>query len=416
MRGRHTILTTAVATIILISVLPVSAQTGRLYGKVYTQDDEVYEGTIRWDKNEVFWDDLLDATKHVDARGEGERRRVHHDINIFGIKIEWTETRGEDDEGERRLGIRMGRLRSIKRRSSNSAVLILKNDTRLRVSSAVTDIGSSNRGIVVEDEEVGRVTLDWSDFERVDFFPEPARVRAKGTQDWRLYGTVTTWDGQEHRGFIIWDMDECLSSDILDGESRGEDLEIPFSKIRVIEHRSSSSAGVELTSGRKLRLRGSNDVNDENRGIVVRVPHRGQVTVEWDQFDRVEFQRPDPADLPGYDDYDAGEPLYGTVWDDRGERYRGWITWDDDETHTYEFLDGEIDDGSTVMLEFADIQSIERRSRRSATVKLNSGESLHLKGTCDVNDENRGIFVENQEGEVVRFDWDDFDRVEFGRP
>jgi hypothetical protein len=358
---------------------------------------------------------LLDATKHVDVRGEGETRKVRHEINILGIEIKWTETRDEDDEGERRMGIRMGRLRSIKRRSRNSAVLILKDDTRLRVSSAVTDIGSSNRGIVVEDEEVGRITLDWNDFERVDFLPEPEEVSAHPPKDWRLYGTVTTWDGAEYSGFIIWDMDESLSSDILDGESRGEDLEIPFSKIRVIEHKSSSSAGVELVSGRKLRLRGTNDVNDENRGIVIRVPHYGQITVEWDEFDRVEFQRPDQAELHGYDYYDAGEALHGTVWDDQGERYRGRITWDDDETHTYEFLDGETDEVS-VMLEFADIQSIERRSRRSATVKLNSGETFDLKGTRDVNDENRGIFIEDQEGDLVRLEWNDFDRVEFGRP
>ena len=301
MKGLYAILTVAIAMTVLFSAVLVSAQTGRIYGRVYTQDDEAYEGIIRWDKNEVFWDDLLDATKHVDARGEDRSRKVHHDINILGIKINWTETRDGDDEGERRMGIRMGRLRSIKRRSRNSAVLILKDNSRLRVTSAVTDIGSSNRGIVVEDEEVGRITLDWSDFERVDFLPEPETIRENPPKDWRLYGTVTTWDEQEYSGFIVWDMDESLSSDILDGESRGEDHEIPFSKIRAIEHKSSSSAGVELTSGRKLRLRGTNDVNDGNRGIVIRVPHYGQITVEWDEFDRVEFGRPYDSNLVGTD-------------------------------------------------------------------------------------------------------------------
>ncbi len=308
----------------------------------------------------------------------------------------------------------MGRLKSIQRRSRGSAVLTLKDDTRIRVQGSGTDIGKANRGIVIEDRDVGSVTVDWSDFEKIEFAPGPAETESTEEQ-WRLFGTVTTWDGSRYRGCIRWDDDECLSTDILDGESRDEDLEIPFSKIKAIERASSSSARVELIGGQKLRLRGTNDVDDGNRGIVVKVPHFGQVTVDWEDFERAEFERPEPAAISGYDDFDAGGPLYGTVWDDDGDSWQGRIRWDDDETMTYEFLDGELDD-LDVKIEFADIQSITRRSGRSAEVKLNSGETLILRGTCDVNDDNRGIFVENDEGRLIRLDWYEFDRAVFGRP
>jgi hypothetical protein len=392
----------------------VHAESGRIYGKVYTQDDEVYEGRIRWDDHETFWDDILDATKNGSARSDRESRRVDKQIEVLGVKISWTQD--EEQDGHRRFGIRLGRLRSIRRRSRKAAILELKDGSRLRVSSSGTDIGPSNRGIIIFDKDLGQITVDWSDFEKVVFSPEPDDyIPASEESEWRLFGTVTTWDDQQFRGFIMWDKDESLSSDFLDGESRDEEMKIPFANIRAIERKSSSSATVELISGRKLRLRGTNDVNDENRGIVVRVAHLGQVTVGWDDFERAEFGRPAPGDLRGYDDFDAGEALYGTVWDDLGEKYQGSIRWDDDETMTYEFLDGEMDD-IHVMLEFSDIQSLQRRSSRSARVTLKSGQVLILEGTCDVDDENRGIFVEQEGGGAIQLDWDEFERVEFGRP
>jgi hypothetical protein len=82
---------------------------------------------------------------------------------------------------------------------------------------------------------------------------------------------------------------------------------------------------------------------------------------------------------------------------------------------TYEFLDGELE-GIPVMIEFGDIESIQRRSSSSATVTLKSGEVLTLKGACDVNEENRGIFIEEDGGPVIKLDWGQFDEVQFGRP
>jgi len=46
---------------IIAVALIANADTGRIYGKIYTLDDEVYEGLIRWDRNEVSWVDVLDG-------------------------------------------------------------------------------------------------------------------------------------------------------------------------------------------------------------------------------------------------------------------------------------------------------------------------------------------------------------------
>lgn len=106
--------------------------------------------------------------------------------------------------------------------------------------------------------------------------------------------------------------------------------------------------------------------------------------------------------------------IYGEVHTQDDQVYEGRIRWDDHESMTYEFLDGELE-GIPGMIEFGDIQTIQRRSSSSAVVKLNSGDALKITGACDVNDGNRGIFIEADDGEVIRLSWDEFERVEFGR-
>lgn len=53
------------------------------------------------------------------------------------------------------------------------------------------------------------------------------------------------------------------------------------------------------------RLRGANDVDEDNRGVMVEDPRYGRVTIPWKEFDKVTFS--DPAGSgPGYRDYPAG--------------------------------------------------------------------------------------------------------------
>ena len=64
-------------------------------------------------------------------------------------------------------------------------------------------------------------------------------------------------------------------------------------------------------------------------------------------------------------------------------------------------------------MEFGLIASIERASDSSARVTLLDGRQLVLRGSNDVNDQNKGIFVRLDDGKTVMLDWDEFDRVEF---
>jgi hypothetical protein len=388
---------------ILLSASLIYAQRGRLCGVIHTRDGDTFEGPIRWDKNEAYWDDMLDATKERKGRHDGRRREKH--IEIFGIRINWDE---DIEESKGSCGIKFGHIGSLERRSRNRALLRLKSGEKVTFYGYSTDVGSGVREIVIDDLEEGEIVLDWGDLDEIEF----KECDKAGKQERRLYGQVETRHGETFKGFICWDVDEVFESDILDGEEKGRTRKIPFRRIKAIERRSRSSAWVYLKNGDQMKLSGTNDVNSGNRGIEVKDPYFGQATVEWEDFERCDFLEGGEEYLKTYDEFEGGYPLYGTVYDEDGESYEGYIRWDDDETQSWEILDGEYR-RIEVDVEFAQIESIERRSSNAAEVTLRNGSSFKLEDSNDVNDENRGIFITTKDGKEIELDWYDFDKVVF---
>jgi len=325
---------------------------------------------------------------------------------IFGIRISWSKS-GEYSSAS--MGIKFGHIQSIRPRSSNKATIYLKSGDNIKVKGYSTDIGSSVREIVVLDPDYGTVKLDWEDLDKVVFENEPEDLPQDDKK--RLYGRLTTRDGEEFVGFITWDQDEIFSTDILDGEEDRRDWEIPFGNIKKIERHSRSSALVYLKNGVKLNLSGTNDVNSSNRGILVEDPNFGRVEVKWGDFDELEFLDVGERYIKNYDEYDGGKRLYGTVYTEDRDSYTGFITWDDDEEYTWEMLNGDYQD-LEVMLEFGQIKSIKKRSFWGAEVTLKNGKTFTLEDSNDVNDENKGIFI-SENGREYTVEWEDFEKVEF---
>ena len=401
---KRNLLTIFVATLfILFSASLLYAQRGRICGVIHTRDGDTFEGPIRWDKNEAFWDDILDGIKEREGRHDGRRREKH--IEIFGIRINWDE---HVEESKGSCGIKFGHISSLERRSRNRAILRLKSGEKVTFHGYSTDVGSGVREIVIDDFEEGEIVLDWGDLDEIEF----KECDKAGKKERRLYGQVESRRGETFKGFICWDIDELFESDILDGEEKGRTRKIPFRRIKAIERRSRSSAWVYLKKGDQMKLSGTNDVDSGNRGIAVLDPYFGQVTVEWEDFDRCDFLEGGEEYLKTYGEFDGGYPLYGIVYDEDGESYEGHIRWDDDETQSWELLDGEYR-GLEVDVEFGQIESIERRSSNAAEVTLRNGSSFKLEDSNDVNDENRGIFITTEDGKEIELDWYDFDKVVF---
>ncbi len=387
---------------------------GSLFGTVITRDGAEHRGYIRWDRNEAAWADILHASKVLPERNFQDAVELglepdapeSRDIEIFGITIPLGEQGGWSAEAL--SAVRFGHVRSIEALDDEWAVIVLKSGIELEMFASSTDLGSGVREIVVEDPDRGPVVLEWSDIELVDFAsadrPPP---QARGQ---RLYGRLTTRGGDAFTGFIGWDNDEVFGSDLLDGERNGDDVEIPFADVAVIERDGRDGAMVTLRSGETFRMEDSNDVNHENRGIVVSDPELGQVMVTWDQFAGVGFFAPPPMDF--YEAFDGGRSLFGTVRTIDGRMLTGYLRWDNDEEFTWEILDG-AGGGVDFDIEFSHIARIERLDDGTSQVVLRDGRSFLLSGSNDVNRENKGIFVVDEAGMVDVVPWEELEGVSF---
>jgi hypothetical protein len=390
---------------LLVAGLAVSwaGAGGEIHGTIHAVNDRTYTGPIRWDKNEAFWDGTLDAHK-TEVVGEVDGG---FKLSIFGWKLGG----GPETRTVGSLAIPFGHLRAVHRLPDGKALLELKNGHQFEVRcTSSSDLGSGLRELIVEDAERGPVELTWNSLLEVDFSQGPGR----GKDAERLYGTVVV-GAVSLTGFIVWDRDETLAGDILDGEEDGRDHEVPFGEIASIE-RVSGGARVVLKDGGEMVLRGSNDVDRGHRGIGVFLHHLGSAKVDWKNVTRVTFSEPPPSRK--YADYDGGRRLRGTVRSTTGGVHAGEIVWDRDETFTWESLDGEAQ-AVEYAVQFENVRSVTPRGPGSAEVRLTDDRVLVLSGTNDVSDSNRGVIVRRKQGAEtieVTLDWGEIDTVEFDQP
>jgi len=402
--------TLCAAVLVLSFVVACSAPSsadgsGRICGKVTTVDGAVYTGLIRWDKNEGSWTDILNGNKELES-ARGGKPAHGSTIKVFGIPVGERVSRG--DLGSAQSGLCFGHLKKLEPAGSDAARLTLKSGETITFQGGSSDIGKDIREIIIEDPKGGEVELDWVDIASIEFMPADAGVTSKFGE--RLYGTLSTMRGDEYTGWVSWDVDELFTGDVIDGQERGRERKVEFSKITSIAHHSSAGARLTLASGSEIVLRETNDVNASNRGIAIYDGGIGEVTVDWVEFDRLDFKAP-PAP-PQYGDFDGGRRLTGTVYTEDGRQHTGAIRWDNDEEYTWEILDGEYH-RTDFNVEFGKIKVIKPQGDQAARVTTWDGRSFALRGSNDVDGDNRGIFIATDTGKEVRVDWDNLDRVEF---
>jgi len=384
---------------------------GFIYGKITMRDGELYTGTMRWGTQECFWDDIFNATKednpwlkYVDQDGRDRRREWRDDhgvrIKIFGIDIH----DGLGWAGAHIFIRRFGDIETIEAKRGDRAILKMKGGSEFELEG----YGDIQEEIQIHDQALGRLKVDWDEIRTIEFMPTPANARVGG---YRLKGKVKA-RGMEFAGYVMWDAEECLSSDILDGESRNRSMEIEFGNIRSIERLSSRTCRVKLKDGRDFDLSGTNDVNDENRNIFVEDPRYGKVEIGWNDFDEVQYGDEDGDSGHPYGDFAARGPLKGTVITTGGESYSGQFVYDLDESEGFEMLNGDLDDIS-FNIPFYMIASITPRSSSSSTVKVRSGDELRLEEAQDVTESNDGILFLEGEKKKVYIPWDDVDTITF---
>jgi hypothetical protein len=384
---------------------PASPVAGFIYGTVETRRGAVYTGVLRWDDEEAFWDDLFHSAKRelpyadyaedpVDDDSaewwEKVARKIHREI---GLSID-----------SRIVAVRFGDLAAVRPTGGDSAVLVFRDGTELEVEGHANDVDAT---VEVLDAKPGSVSVRWDEIESVTFATAPAAVDPRR---YRLHGTVFTRAGS-FVGYIQWDSEECLSTDLLDGEVDDARISLEMGEIRRIERHDRRSALVVLKDGRELVLSGTNDVDDDIRGIHVEDARFGRVEVPWDRFERVVFDEPRGSGAP-YDAYGPPSRLAGAVTTHDGKRRAGLIVFDLDEMWSWEMLDGSAD-GLDYTIPFARVASIEPRGSSGALVTLRGGRQLALEDSHDVSDDNSGVVVIPTEGdEPLHLPWLEIARID----
>jgi hypothetical protein len=389
--------------------------SGLIYGKVTTIDGDKFEGNIRWGKEEAMWMDFFNSEKEEnefeDFEPENRRhknKKRKYDFNIGGFKINnFSITTSGSGFGTNHIFATMfGDIKEIKMRGDEEALVVMKSGKRYNFDGASNDLGSL---IKVYDRELGEVKLRWDRVDNVVFEDTPSSLSRKFGSP--LYGKVET-DGGDFEGYIIWDKDERLSSDKLDGDTRNGELSIEFGSIKSIE-RDGRGSLVVTKSGREFYLKNSNDVNGDNRGIVVNIPDFGRVTSEWREFRKVTFMD-DPDKLPEYDDFDEDIRAKGIVRLKDGDTHEGIIAYDLDETWGFEMIDGTRDD-IKYNIPIRYIDSVKPKNFNYSIITLKSGKKIEIGDERDVSDDNGGVLIIKDEDDKDAYyaEWDEIEEIFF---
>ena len=381
--------------------------SGFIYGKVTTERGTEFTGRMRWGGEETFWGDFFNSRKTDrgiprDVMRKSSRGERRDGIRVFGYKIN---IRGKASD-TRLFKARFGDIQMIRPRGGDHVTVLMRDGREMDLDGGSNDIGAK---ITVHDEALGEATVPWDTIDKIEFMGAPRSVSVDVT---RLYGTVRSSDG-EFTGYIQWDQDECLSSDELDGTSRDAELSLAMGSLASIERRSSKSSEVVLKDGRSFILSGSNDVDDDNRGIFIENDEVGRVLVPWDEFRKVTFKRA-PGSGPDYDSYGSAAELRGKVTTLDGDVAEGRLFYDLDEAGTWEILDGNRYD-IEYSIPFELIARVEPKSGGSSKITLRSGRELILADGVDVGDGNDGVLILEGPDRSTYVPWREIDTVEIRR-
>lgn len=370
---------------VIAVAIEVSAQTteGFLYARIQTAN-HTYTGPVRWGTEEVLWTDFFNAAKTTDQYVKLVPEQKNTDS---WLNFDWSFSSIWDDKLiAHQFTCRFGDLAQITVLANRRAKLRFRNGAELVVDGeGYNDLNSK---IQIHDSALGVVGLNWSQIRTIDFLPTPSNLELIFGMP--LYGTVESVRRETFTGLIIWDNDEHVGSDKLDGDAKDGKMAIRFDDIGSIEKKGAGSL-VTLRSGREVLLTGSNDVNSDNRGVVVITEDKGIVKLSWPAFRRINFS-PAPTTGPSYAHFDDPSLLTGKVSQIEGNDLSGRIVFDIDESLDFEFLEG-MENDIEYHIPFRMIKRITPKNYDYSMIELRSGKTLLLGGLRDVSSKNGGLLV-----------------------
>lgn len=408
----------AIGVLIILSSAQAQEAKPFIYGEVETIEGDTYKGPIRWGTDEVYWVELFNATKTSNdfmrflskkeaeelnkQQGDGGSSWLGIDLGVISI---WED---KFSRSQHQLDLQFGDIKSVEPSGRSKARITLKNGVIIEAGgSGYEDVGGS---VVIYDFELGEFAIRWDRIKEVRFLPAPSGTKS-GFGD-PIYGIVNAGRKGTFKGLIQWDSDERFMDEILNGEDRNGKKDIPFRSIKSIAKKG-NGVDVVLHSGRDFYLTGSNDVNRENRGVVVFSPEIGRVVIPWRDFYDLEIVEPEAGWTMTYDDFPTSRGLSGTVVTIDGEEFKGLLAYDLDEAWEFEILDANDDDVS-YQIPLRNVKNIIPKNYNYSSVILRNGTNLLLGGSRDVSDDNDGILIfTSKNADPIYVRWSKIDQVIF---
>ncbi|GAB4407591.1 MAG: hypothetical protein OHK0039_10180 [Bacteroidia bacterium] len=158
--------------------------------------------------------------------------------------------------------------------------------------SGTDETGPNNHGIIVKSLLLGHVRIAWEQFSFARFAREnpgtgPAYEAFRPPR--LLSGTIRTIDGQALQGHLLYDIDESMDFEVIEGRQDGIYYSIPICNIARIERRNHKFCAVILRNGDKLFLGEEHDVTDDNWGVLVWDGGKRPRYLAWNTLESIEF-------------------------------------------------------------------------------------------------------------------------------
>ncbi|PCH70941.1 MAG: hypothetical protein COC06_03095 [Bacteroidales bacterium] len=225
-----------------------------IYGKLITTKGE-FTGFIQWD----------------------------HDERLAGDKLD-----GRSRDGD--LSIPFDKIKTIEK-TENGSRITLHSERQFELTGK-NDVNKYNRGIIVSIPNVGRIDFPWSQFLSLEVLSH-SKINSDCLSEFRvserLFGTLVTKRGKSYKGVIVYDLDEAMDSEVLNGLNDKLEFSVPFRNIRSIKPMAYNYCLVELKNGMKLYLGDKTDVSNKNAGVIVFVKDNEYQNFKWEDIERIDF-------------------------------------------------------------------------------------------------------------------------------
>lgn len=385
-------------------------------GEITTFEGNTHSGVLRWGKEQILLSDLFYglqlSNKNTSLLSEDvllEKDNYSETTVkwILGIPFKDVQVRNYKPP----FICEFNQIKSIENLKAH-IILTLHNNSTIKLEKGSYDL-TKNISIYQNNKTT---ELNWKKIKQIDFIQlenNSSDFLAK-----TLFGTVETKNGN-YTGTIEWDHQERIGNDILDGINEQGKHQIPFNDILSIEKKLDKCL-VVLNNGDKLYLRSgflelfsdfSNDLNSENRGIIITDKEIGKIDIRWSEFKKVTFhtQNKDEIILSK----NIPKKLEGEITTSSGQKYRGKIIYNLYKDLNINYLIGKDINYSVYKMPLENISMISRKNTEFSIITLKNSKQILLGNSHDFSDNNDGLIVFDNNNKPKYLSWNEVKEIVF---